>query len=315
MAPLLTRLAINPCAIQEIDVRPYFAISEEDRHKNIISLGGPKANPYSRRLFDRDGLVLYLRSSYIWDAAKKWALLPKYSPQLTTIVNDFGLITLIPQPVAGNYRLIIAGLKGSATLAAAYLLSDDRLFARWQAVAEPLGFWPYHGQEVIQVLFQVAVGDYLQPASLKILKFAGNLVDDAGNLTDWKLWENADYHGDNHDLNIGAPLLIRYSPYDRTDGPIFWNEILLQVKECSPWKKLVYLLAQKKQQQDDYGGYLKDSEIKEGLQLVPDVEIRRYISRINTQVEKQTGLRLIESGDHGETSYRLTVPCCFIEID
>jgi hypothetical protein len=102
-----------------------------DISKNLVLVGGPKANPIAKNFqaLKRGSLRFDLDNGVIYDKEKEVVLVPEYaSGQERTISNvsaDYGLIVYTDNPLGKSTKILqLAGIKGFGTLAAAIGLVD-----------------------------------------------------------------------------------------------------------------------------------------------------------------------------------------------
>lgn len=104
-------------------------LSEEQKRKNIISVGGPIPNKISRKLLEEDGIVYSFGGSdkhaIVNFITKETEIDPKLVLGHDKVTQDFGIISRIQNPY--NRRtdaIILAGILGWGTHSASKLIID-----------------------------------------------------------------------------------------------------------------------------------------------------------------------------------------------
>jgi hypothetical protein len=102
-----------------------------DISRNLILIGGPKANPIAKNFqaLKRDTLTFELDDGVIYDKEKQVVLIPEYASDqertISHVVADYGLIVYTDNPLGKSTKLLqLAGIKGFGTLASAICLVD-----------------------------------------------------------------------------------------------------------------------------------------------------------------------------------------------
>lgn len=295
-----------------LDVRTPELLGDDVR-KNLILIGGKKANPVAKEFqslrqanlsFDLDGGVIY-------DKNKQVVLTPEYANApnrtLANVITDYGLIIYTDSPFGSSTKILhLAGIKGFGTLAAAVAVVDAGPVHRIEKLLR--GLVRDHGASrfkngTVEVLVKVSVSTgRLRRDSVQIEKIS---LSSGRNI---RTWESESYRQlkpvNPHRLYIQVTKTPSKASIIRTriDG----QEIKLA--KSADRLNAIYLLA--KQARDDYlsqsenTGWVRGIDLAETLWQVKHknggseiaVEMKREISsairRWANHLEKQGWLLL-----------------------
>ncbi|GJL54188.1 MAG: hypothetical protein NPIRA02_13200 [Nitrospirales bacterium] len=117
--------------ITNLDVRTPELLGR-DIKRNLILLGGPKANPVTKEFYaaHKKELTFRLDDGVIYDGEQHVIVIPGYIQEATHsiehLVVDYGLVLYADNPFGSSTKVLhLAGIRGCGTLAAALAVTDD----------------------------------------------------------------------------------------------------------------------------------------------------------------------------------------------
>ena len=281
-----------------------------DISRNLILIGGKKANPMAKRLqlSQGMGLTFELEDGVIFDRDKAAIVTAQYLGAERTIGSvtvDYGVIVYTRNPFGRFTKILsVAGIRGCGTLAAAIAVSDEECTRQIQEILRQRPGGNTDENDTLEVLVRVSVSSgRVQRNSLTIEKIR---VRNGESL--WA-WESEAYSR----LGRVPPHKLCVSVVERgaTDSPTI--RILIDNQEVrfirSP-DRLKLLLALAERAREDYRaespneGWVSALELAEsiwqfkaanGVVEIPP-EVRREVSNViitwARHLEKQGSLRL-----------------------
>jgi hypothetical protein len=266
-----------------------------DISKNLVLLGGPKANPVAKRYRElkQSSLNFELHDGVIYDRHKQVVLTPEYlSHEAKTnahLVADYGVIVYSDNPFGNATEVLhVAGIKGFGTFAAAVTLIDRSLIR--QAKNSLKSFKTGCDAEgtkrgPVEILVKVAVTDRKarrDSISIEKLCLSGGGAD--------QKWESEAYGLLKPERPQSLYITIGSSPHRTVNIKMRIGDREISVGQSPDRRSILYHLA--KQAKDDYvnqrdnNGWLNAVAIadrlwqikhKNGAIEIPD-EMKRQIS-------------------------------------
>ena len=268
----------------------------DDIRKNLILIGGKKANPISRdfQMLKDGSLTLHLDEGVIFDKEKQAVVTSKFSnAQKSTIDNvtiDYGLIVYTDSPFEPSAKVLhLAGIKGSGTLAAAISVSEERYINEIERLIsqEMKGAARNWENKTVEILVKACARDRrINRDSITLEK----VMVSAGRWS--RKWESKEY-GQLSKVNPHR-MYVDVIGRGQQEAPLIKIRIddqEIRFTKSADRLKLIYILA--KQAQEDYlndckrEGWLSAVELAESAwqityrsgvnEILPD--IRREISK------------------------------------